>query len=318
MARQDFPPREIKKQNVKGEHPEPGFEQEAAPEATNYDHPQAIGTRAAVPGAGVVSSGADAGPVETNPDVNVPRAYPGQGAGPLSAPDALRPGTTRSAPASAPSGAGEPGGSSSHSEATEAITEGGGAPLSVPSDSVGPQPSAPDVPELYDPNYTAASQARGHRGRADHRNVGPDASVRDAMSSEVTYCTPETSIEYVARKMADSDVGAIPVIDNVDRMVPIGIVTDRDIVVRVVAKGQDASALRADQCMSMDVFTVREDAPLNEAVLLMERHKVRRVPVVDSSGRLVGMLAQADIADAAPHEETADLLREISRAPGNE
>ena len=278
MARQDFPPREIRKQDVQGEQPEPGFEAEAPPGATNYEHPERIGTRSAVPGAGVVSGGADAGPIESNPDLNVPRAHPGQGAAP----------------------------------------EAGGASLSVPSDSVGPQPSAPDVPELYDPNYTAASQALGHRGRAGRRKAGPDASVRDAMSSEVNYCTPETSIEYVARKMADGDVGSIPVVDNVDRMVPIGIITDRDIVVRVVAKGEDASAMRADQCMSSDVFTVREDAPLNEAVLLMERQKIRRVPVVDRSGRLVGMLAQADVADAAPNEETADLVREISRASGNE
>jgi CBS domain-containing protein len=311
--RNDAASRKARGQQLKGEPPEPGFEQPAPPEATNRDHPSSIGSRAAVPGAGVVSAGADAGPVESNRDSRIESRYPGHGAGPLNAENARRPGTTPQGPAAVASAAGA--GSSSH--ATETVTAGDDAPLSVPNDSVGPQPAAPDVPELYDPNYTAASRPQsGPR----HRDLGPDARVSDVMARDVEYCEPDTNLEYVARKMADRDVGAIPVVDNMDSMKPVGMITDRDIAIRVIAKGQDPYSLRADEVMSTDLAMIDPDAPLGEAMMLMERKQVRRLVIVDRLGRLRGILAQADVAESTTRLETGEMLRQISEpgTPGSQ
>ena len=133
--------------------------------------------------------------------------------------------------------------------------------------------------------------------------------VRDIMSSEVESASPDTTLEEVATMMKTEDVGAIPVVED-DELV--GIVTDRDIAVRVVAKGQDPYTMRAGDCMSSVVFTVREDALLSECVLIMQRQQVRRVVVVDAAGRVCGIVAQADVAESAPRVQTRELLRQVS------
>ena len=280
-----------------GKPPNPGFEQPAPPEATNHDHPAPPGLGAVVPGAGLVDPSDDAGPIETEPDHGQHRPFPGHGTGPLNAPNATRPGTTWSGIASPP----DPATSSSTTVVTEEVTEGGGAPLSVPSDTVGPQPASPGVPEVADPNYTAAvwEQAR-HRNHAIRRDIGPDTHVRDIMSADPAYCEPDTIGQYVARMMAERHVGAIPVVQSVDAMIPVGIITDRDITIRVVAKNQDADNLRADQCMTGDPVTIDEIAPAIEAAMRMRQHHVGRLPVVDRSGRLVGMISRADITRRTP------------------
>ena len=116
--------------------------------------------------------------------------------------------------------------------------------------------------------------------------------------------------------MADKDVGSIPVVDDADHRAPVGMITDRDIVVRAVAKGQDAATLRADQCMSSGVLTIHEYAPLNEAVILMEREQVRRLMVVNHNGRLVGILSQGDVAQSTPRAEAGELVSEVSEPSG--
>ncbi|HEY2589450.1 MAG TPA: CBS domain-containing protein [Tepidisphaeraceae bacterium] len=279
-----------------GRAPNPAFEQPAPPEATNHDHAAPPGTRAVVPGAGVVNPTDDAGPMETEPDHGQRRPFPGHGTGPLNAPNALRPGTTWSGVASPP----DPATSTSNTVVTEEATAGGGAPLSVPSDSVGPQPAAPGVREIADPNYTAAVWEHAHnRNHAIHREIGPYTHVRDIMSADPAYCEPDTLVQYVARNMAERCVGAIPVIENVDTMKPVGIITDRDIAIRVVAKNQDADGLRADQCMTADPVTIDDNAPAVEAAMRMRQHHVRRLPVVDRNGRLVGIVSSADLAQRA-------------------
>ena len=269
--RNDAASRKGRGQDLKGEKPEPGFEQPAPPEATNRDHPSPLGSHVTVPGAGVMSAGAEAESLQSNPDVRHDIRHPGQAAGAV-----------------------------------------GDAPLNVPSDSVGPQPAAPDVPELYDPNYTAASR---HAGGPRRHNLGPDARVCDAMTRDVEYCEPDTNLQYVARKMADRDVGAIPVVADMNSMKPVGMITDRDIAIRVVAKGEDPYSMRADQVMSTDLATIDADAPLREAMMLMERKQVRRLMVVDGQGRLRGILAQADVAESASRLESGEMLQQISE-PG--
>jgi CBS domain-containing protein len=137
--------------------------------------------------------------------------------------------------------------------------------------------------------------------------------IKEIMTASPACCTPETSLREVAAMFVDHDCGAIPVVDNVDTRRPIGMVTDRDIACRAVAKGLNALELTARDCMSSPSVTVKEDASLDEAIQLMEDNKVRRLPVVDERGRCIGVVAQADIALSAGKGKTAEVLKEISQ-----
>ena len=137
--------------------------------------------------------------------------------------------------------------------------------------------------------------------------------VKEIMTKSPACCTPETSLREVAAMFVDNDCGAVPVVDSVNTRRPVGIVTDRDIACRAVAKGLNALELTARDCMSSPSVTIREDASLDEAIQLMEDNRVRRLPVVDERGRCIGMIAQADIALSAGRGKTAEVVREISR-----
>ena len=139
--------------------------------------------------------------------------------------------------------------------------------------------------------------------------------ARDVMTVNPALCKPETSLDQVAKLMVQHDCGEIPVIDAAEQVV--GVVTDRDIVCRVVAEGKNPSAYPAEHCMTERVVTVAEDAPISEVLAAMEKHQVRRVPVVDERGGCVGMISQADIAWASREKEVAELVREVSRDTGN-
>ena len=189
------------------------------------------------------------------------------------------------------------------------------------------------LPEIADPNFTAASpRARDHTDTGVTRmNTGHEMNernsqsrsganptcVRDVMTADVEVCTPQTELYYVARMMAERDVGAIPVVESTDTMKPVGIITDRDIVVRALAKRQDPNDLRCGDCMTSDPLTVSADTSLSDCLDRMEERQVRRMIVVDESGRCCGIVAQADIARKAPEGETAELVRDISQ-PGAE
>src|SRR5205814_4509392 len=103
--------------------------------------------------------------------------------------------------------------------------------------------------------------------------------ARDVMTPDPACCTPNTTLDEVAKLMAQNDCGEIPVVDPADQI--IGVVTDRDIVCRVVAEGKNPMAYTAETCMSGPVVTVRTDARLDEVVATMQKHQIRRVPVVD-------------------------------------
>jgi CBS domain-containing protein len=141
--------------------------------------------------------------------------------------------------------------------------------------------------------------------------------VADAMSDTLAACRPDTPIEQVAQLMVQHRCGEIPVVETLERKVPIGVVTDRDIVCRLVAKGKNPLDARAEDCMSEPAITVTVDDPLEDAISLMERHQIRRLPVIDKSGVCVGMLAQADIAWNT-EKRTGALVREVSRDTGAE
>jgi CBS domain-containing protein len=139
--------------------------------------------------------------------------------------------------------------------------------------------------------------------------------ARQVMTENPACCTPETPLDLVAKLMLEHNCGEIPVIDPAEQ--PIGVVTDRDIVCRVVAEGKNPMAYPAGICMSQPVATVSMDAPLGDVVAMMEQHQVRRVPVVDDRGRCVGMISQADVALTTGKRDLAELVRKISRDTGS-
>ena len=133
-------------------------------------------------------------------------------------------------------------------------------------------------------------------------------SVREIMTSNPTTVRPESPVTDAARLMGSEDVGSLPVVEG-DMLV--GVVTDRDIAVRVVAEGKDPNATTVGDIHSSDPVTVTADQGLDEALNEMARHQVRRLPVVDGA-KLVGVLAQADVAREAGDAQTGRVVEEIS------
>jgi CBS domain-containing protein/uncharacterized membrane protein YuzA (DUF378 family) len=134
-------------------------------------------------------------------------------------------------------------------------------------------------------------------------------SVRSAMSTDVTSVDRRTPVIESARLLAREDVGSLPILEG-ERVV--GIVTDRDIVLRAVAGGRDIENVTVGEIASQELVTVEADDELDEALRRMARHQVRRLPVLEG-GRLVGMLAQRDIALTADDQRAAAVIDEISR-----
>jgi CBS domain-containing protein len=129
------------------------------------------------------------------------------------------------------------------------------------------------------------------------------------MTGSPTTCEPSTTIVEVAKVMKQEDVGPVPVVEG-DRL--IGLVTDRDIVLRVIADGRDPSSTTIGDIASGDVATVTPDQSLDEALRIMAQKQVRRIPVVEND-RIVGIVAQADVARAADEERTGEVVQDISR-----
>lgn len=134
-------------------------------------------------------------------------------------------------------------------------------------------------------------------------------SIRDVMTSNPTSCEPTTSVVDAAKVMAQEDVGPVPVVEG-GRVV--GIVTDRDLVVRVIAEGRDPNSTTLGEVVSSDLVTVQPDTQLTEALQLMAQNQVRRLPVVEGD-QLVGIVAQADVARAADEEQTGEVVQQISQ-----
>ena len=125
-------------------------------------------------------------------------------------------------------------------------------------------------------------------------------------------CAIEASkpVSYAARMLKDENVGLAPIVEG-DRLV--GTLTDRDIVTRVVAEGKDPQSVTVREVASTDVVTVDPGQDLKEALRLMASNQVRRLPVVEEDGRLVGVVAQADVAREAKDKQTGDLVEDISQ-----
>jgi CBS domain-containing protein len=133
-------------------------------------------------------------------------------------------------------------------------------------------------------------------------------SVRDAMTEDPRSIGTSASVVEAARLMREAHIGSLPITDGEQL---VGMITDRDITTRVVAEAADLETTSAGDVCSRDVISVEADKDHEEAVELMARHQVRRLPVVEN-GRLIGIVAQADIALTGNEEKTGELVEAIS------
>ena len=137
--------------------------------------------------------------------------------------------------------------------------------------------------------------------------------VHQVMTEKVSFVDPDMRIPEIARRMRDEDIGSLPVAED-ERLV--GIVTDRDIVVRAVAEGQDARETTARQIMSAKILYCFEDDSIEDALRNMGDNQVRRLPVISRDKRLVGVVSLGDLSKAA-QDEAGDALKDISQSAVN-
>src|SRR6267142_1259810 len=136
--------------------------------------------------------------------------------------------------------------------------------------------------------------------------------VKEIMTADPACCISETALQEVAQMMIDHDCGEIPVVENKKTKLPTGVITDRDIVCRSVARGLNPLDLTAADCMSKPCVAVTPDMSVEECSRILEENKIRRVPVVDADGSCCGIVAVADIALHAKRSEAAEVVKEVS------
>jgi CBS domain-containing protein len=133
--------------------------------------------------------------------------------------------------------------------------------------------------------------------------------IRELMTVKPRTVKAGDSVVEAAKLMRGEDAGLAPIVDG-DRLV--GVVTDRDIAIRVVAEGRDPQSTKVEEVASQNVVTIDPQQELDEALRLMAQHQLRRLPVVEEDGKLVGIVAQADVARHADSERTGQVVEEIS------
>jgi CBS domain-containing protein len=137
-------------------------------------------------------------------------------------------------------------------------------------------------------------------------------SARDIMTDSPAVCTPESTARDAAKLMEDNDCGSLPVVEDRNSMKLTGIVTDRDLALRILGRGQGPDS-PVREAMSRNVSCVKPDDKLDEVERLMSDQQVRRIPVVDDQGRVLGIVAQADLAREQHAVGTKDFSRVIER-----
>ncbi len=135
-------------------------------------------------------------------------------------------------------------------------------------------------------------------------------TIRELMTPNPSTVTGDQPVVEAARLMRDDDVGILPIVDG-DRLV--GTITDRDVAVRVVADGRDPQSTMVREVASTDLVTIDPQQELPEALRLMAEHQVRRLPVVEEDGRLVGILSQADVATTGDERRVGETVEQISQ-----
>jgi len=155
-----------------------------------------------------------------------------------------------------------------------------------------------------------AAVAPGHPGAGELPH-----SCSEIMSKDPVCCVPSDTVDVVARVMVTEDIGAIPVVHDLRASLLIGIVTDRDLVIKVVAEGSDPKTVTVGEVMTREPVACRAESNVLVALDAMAEHQLRRIPIVDEHHRLVGIIAQADVAARlARPAETARVVEEISHS----
>jgi CBS domain-containing protein len=145
------------------------------------------------------------------------------------------------------------------------------------------------------------------------RNKERELKAKDIMTKDPVSCTPDTNLKDAAQLMVEHDCGEIPVVDSMETMQPIGVITDRDITCRTVARGKNPLKMAVSECMSSPIVTVTDETSLRECCRTMESSLIRRIPVVDESGKCCGIISQADIAKNAAKEYTGEVVKQLSQ-----
>ena len=137
----------------------------------------------------------------------------------------------------------------------------------------------------------------------------------EVMTKNPVCCRPDDMVVKVAQLMQSENIGSIPVIENEQTQKLVGIVTDRDLALKIVAKGQDAKSTKVEAVMTRKIVTSRAGDDLQMALDAMAEHQLRRIPIVDDDDKIVGIIAQADVATRVNlPEKTAAMVKEISQS----
>ena len=138
-------------------------------------------------------------------------------------------------------------------------------------------------------------------------------SINDVMTMDPTCCLASDTIDRAAQIMKEEDVGSVPVVDDASATL-VGILTDRDIVIQVIAGKKECSIVKVQEIMTRNPVTCRANEDIQNAMDKMSQHQVRRIPVIDDNGRILGIVSQADLATRMDQpEKTEKVLEKISQ-----
>ena len=142
---------------------------------------------------------------------------------------------------------------------------------------------------------------------------------QEIMTTNPAFCLPTDSAQKAAMLMQEHICGLLPVVDSEYKRQPVGVVTDRDLCLNVVAQGRDPKLVHVQECMTKTTVSCRPEDDVEKCLQLMKENQIRRIPVCDSGGKLVGIIALADIARKGniPAEKTFEVLRDVSE-PGDQ
>jgi CBS domain-containing protein len=139
----------------------------------------------------------------------------------------------------------------------------------------------------------------------------------EVMTKKIVCCLPDDTVAKAAQLMKSENIGAIPVIENQQTPKLVGIVTDRDLALKIVAVGRDAKSTKVEAVMTREVVTCHPEDDLQKALDAMSKHQLRRIPVVDNDDKILGIIAQADVATRVNQpEKTAEMVKQISQENG--
>ena len=137
---------------------------------------------------------------------------------------------------------------------------------------------------------------------------------RDVMTEDLVFCTPEDTVSKVAQLMKREDIGPVLIVDNERSKTLVGIVTDRDLALKVVGEGRDPQKTKVEDVMTRKLITCHADDNVENAMKAMAQYQLRRIPVVNENMKLVGIISQADVATRVDEpDKTAEVVREISQ-----